>query len=89
MKSFPAFARYDIHNFKTNTNNVLMQQSLSKITITYMLFCGKHYYEVICMLFSNVYRMKRGFSQETYLSNIAKIIMTYYYKIFLPHPRCV
>lgn len=37
-----------------------MQQSFSKIKITDTLFCGKHYYEVICMLISNVYRMKRG-----------------------------
>lgn len=67
MISFPDFVGYDLHNSQTNTNNVLMQQSFSKIKITDTLFCGKHYYEVICMLISNVYRMKRGFSQETYL----------------------
>lgn len=66
MKSFPAFVGYDLHNSETNTN-VLMQYSFLKIKITDTLFCGNHYYEVVCMLFSNVYRMKRGISQETYI----------------------
>lgn len=84
MISFPAFVGYDLHNSETNTN-VLMQHSFSKIKITDALFCGKHYYEVICMLFFKcISHEKRIQPGNLYIEQCKKLNWHFTTKYFNP-----